>query len=288
MIRTNEKNHKILVNEDKLLGIRSIGRPIGVKVGVPALVCYLRGTCIRTPEGERRIEELKIGDPVVTISGESKPIKWIGRQRFKKSGKCWPKDFEPIRISRFALDERTPHRDLCVSPNHAIYIDGVLIPAKYLINGINITQCAPEGADIIEYLHIELFAHDVIYAEGATAETFGSRREARDHFDNFYEYYPAVPQRARNRASSVRAAALGRVPVREGHAAFAQCTGAVDGRAHNTGQNSGSTCCARTGLGELIETRRRFRVCPGRLRSARLPTISVSLPSGSISLPSAA
>ena len=65
----------------------------------------------------------------------------------------------------------------------------MLIPAKYLVNGLNITQCAPEGADVIDYLHIELFAHDVIYAEGATAETFGSLREARDHFDNFYEYY---------------------------------------------------------------------------------------------------
>jgi len=181
---------KILVNEDKLLGARSIDRPIGVKVGTAtAVVCYLRGTHIRTPDGERRIEDLKIGDPVVTLSGEGKPIKWIGRQRFKRSGKCWPKDFEPIRISRYALGERSPERDLYLSPNHAIYIDGVLIPAKYLVNGLNITQCAPEGADVIDYLNIELFMHDVIYAEGATAETFGSLREARDHFDNFAEYY---------------------------------------------------------------------------------------------------
>jgi hypothetical protein len=176
------------VNEDKLLGARTLGRPIGVKGGV-AIVCYLRGTRIRTPEGERRIEALKIGDSVMTLSGENKPVKWIGRQRFKKSSERWPMDFEPIRISRFALDERSPYRDLYVSPNHAIYIDGVLIPAKYLVNGLSIAQRAPDGADAIEYLHIELFGHDVIYAEGATAETFGSLREARDHFDNFYEYY---------------------------------------------------------------------------------------------------
>jgi len=155
--------------------------------------CYLRGTNIRAPEGERRIEELKIGDPVVTLSGESKPIKWIGRRRFKKSSEHWGKDFEPIRISAFAIDERTPHRDLYLSPNHRIYIDGVLIPAKYLVNGLNITQCAPEGADIIEYLHIELFAHDVIYAEGMTAETMGWWPEGRDHFDNFAEYYRLYP-----------------------------------------------------------------------------------------------
>jgi hypothetical protein len=187
------QTRKILVNEDKLLGVRCIDRPIGVKVGVPAAVCYLRGTRIRIPEGERRIEDLKIGDRVVTLSGEGKPIKWIGRQRFKKSTERWPTDFEPIRIGRFALDERTPHRDLYLSPNHAVYIDGVLIPAKYLLNGLNITQCAPEGADVIDYLNIELFTHDVIYAEGATAETFGSLREARDHFDNFYEYYRLYP-----------------------------------------------------------------------------------------------
>ncbi len=188
MTRNYDGTRKILVDEDKLLGARILGRPIGVKAGA-AIVCYLRGTRIRTPDGERRIEELNIGDHVVTLSGASKPIKWIGRQRFKKSSERWPRDFEPIRINRFALDERTPHRDLYVSPNHAIYIDGVLIPAKYLVNGLNITQCAPKGAGVIDYLHIELFAHDVIYAEGATAETFGSLREARDHFDNFYEYY---------------------------------------------------------------------------------------------------
>jgi Hint domain len=183
-----ESSRKILLRKEKLLGINTVDRPIGVKVGLPP-VCYLRGTYIRTPQGDRRIEDLKIGGLVITLSGESKPVKWIGRQQFKKSSDHWPTDFEPIRIGRFALDERTPHRDLYISPNHAIYIDGVLIPAKYLVNGVSITQCAPEKAEIIDYMHIELFAHDVIYAEGATAETFGAHRQARDQFDNFYEYY---------------------------------------------------------------------------------------------------
>ena len=232
-----DQPRKILVNEDKLLGIRCVGRPIGVKIGVP-IVCYLRGTHIRTPEGEHRIEELKIGDLIVTLSGECKPIKWIGRQRFKKNAECWPKDFEPIRISRFALDERTPHRDLYLSPNHSVYIDGVLIPAKYLVNGRSITQCAPEGAAIIDYLHIELFAHDVIYAEGATAETFGSRREARDHFDNFAEYYRLYSSEDETASPPCAPLLWGTAEVRQCLAALAQRSGAVDGHAHKSGQNA--------------------------------------------------
>jgi hypothetical protein len=128
------------------------------------------------------------------LSGESKPIKWIGRQRFEKRSDRWPADLEPVRISRLALDERTPHRDLYVSPNHAIYIDGVLIPAKYLVNGTSIVQAMPDGVEEIEYFHIELETHEVIFAEGVAAETLlvMKDREAfadliREKFDNFAE-----------------------------------------------------------------------------------------------------
>jgi len=191
---TREKTRKILINEDELLGSRCIGRPIGVKCGT--VVCYLRGTRIRTPEGERRIEDLKIGDQVVTVSGESKPIKWIGHQRFNKpAGSAWPKSLLPVRVSRFALDAHTPFKDLYVSPNHALFIDDVLIPAIYLVNGTSIVQAMPRGVEEIDYFHIELETHEVIFAEGAAAETLLviNDRETfadltHDKFDNFVEH----------------------------------------------------------------------------------------------------
>ena len=148
--------------------------------------CYLRGTAIRTPSGEREIGELRIGDPVVTYSGEPKPIKWIGRRRLQREDGDWPRDVIPVKLMRSALDDDIPHRELCLSPNHGIYVDGQLIPAGALVNGRTITFCR-EARKVIEYLHIELFEPDVIFAESAATETFLPFRNRR-MFDNIEEY----------------------------------------------------------------------------------------------------
>src|SRR5262249_14790731 len=100
--------------------------------------CFVKGTRIRTPQGEARIEDLGIGDLVETVRGEILPIKWIGRNTYKKSGSVWPENSIPIRVSRFAIDENTPHTDLYLSPGHALFIDDFLIPVKYLVNGTSI------------------------------------------------------------------------------------------------------------------------------------------------------
>src|SRR5262245_61012235 len=133
-----------------------------------------------------------IGDHVYTLSGESKPSKWIGHQRFtRNAGSAWPKSVLPVRVSRFALDEQTPQRDLYVSPNHALLLDGVLIPAIYLVNGTSIVQAMPEGVEEIDYFHIELETHEIVFAEGAAAETLLVIHDhhfadlTHDKFDNF-------------------------------------------------------------------------------------------------------
>src|SRR6476660_7842974 len=79
---------------------------------VPPAVCFLRWTLVLTPEGETPVEELDIGDLVVTAKGTALPVKWIGRRHFNKdAGSDWPKAIARSRIA-FALDEHTPHRDL--------------------------------------------------------------------------------------------------------------------------------------------------------------------------------
>ncbi len=132
--------------------------------------CYCPGTLIKTARGEKRVEKLKIGDKVMTASGALRPIKWIGRRSYGGRFIRGDKDILPVCIRAGALDDNVPKRDLWISPHHAMYLDGVLIEAKDLVNGISIAQA--ERVERVEYFHIELETHDVIVAEGALAESY--------------------------------------------------------------------------------------------------------------------
>jgi hypothetical protein len=150
--------------------------------------CFLRGTSITTPKGGVCIEDLQVGDLVETVNGKAMQIKWVGHQIYKKSGPSWASSVMPIRISRHALDEQTPSKDLYLSPNHALFMDGVLIRVKDLVNGISIAPALPAGRDMIEYFHIVLDTHEVILAEGVPAETFLLTTSNHQNFMNFPEY----------------------------------------------------------------------------------------------------
>ena len=150
------------------------------------LRCFLKGTKISTPSGDRLVQDLRIGDEVQTLAGR-KTIKWIGYNKFtKEEGRAWQDSVMPIRVARFAIDDHTPHCDLYLSPGHCIFFNEALIPVMYLINEATIAQGTPSDMSALEYYHIELDTHEVIYAEGALAESFdGSDREI---FSNFMEY----------------------------------------------------------------------------------------------------
>ncbi len=151
-----------------------------------ATSCYAPGTRIATRTGEVAVEDLQIGDLVTTASGESKPVKWIGRRSYSADTVAEFSNLRPVLIRKNALAPGLPQRDLMVSPMHALYIDGVFIPAAVLVNGVSILRREMAGA--ADYIHIELDAHDVIFAEGAPAETFVDDN-SRALFDNVSEYY---------------------------------------------------------------------------------------------------
>jgi hypothetical protein len=132
------------------------------------------------------VQDLQIGDEVQTLTGP-KTIKWIGYNKFtKEEGRAWQDSVMPIRVARFAIDDHTPHRDLYLSPLHCIFFNESLFPVMYLINEASIAQGMPSDMSAIEYYHIELDTHEVIYAEGALVESFDG--SSRENFSNFVQY----------------------------------------------------------------------------------------------------
>jgi hypothetical protein len=141
----------------------------GTGLAVTFTACYATGTRILTARGELPIEALRVGEPVVCASGRLVPIHWLGRRRVDFRGHARPGEVWPVRIGKDAFGPGTPSRDLRVSPDHAVHVDGVLIPARYLVNGSTVVQ---EPLATVEYWHLELPAHDVLVAEGLTAESY--------------------------------------------------------------------------------------------------------------------
>jgi hypothetical protein len=162
-------------------------------------VCFLRGTLIWTPSGERGVEDLRVNDLVVTSAGEAKPIQWVWRRRFERRSKQkWGEEIVPIRVAQSALGLNTPHRDLYLSRYHCLYLDGVLIPVADLINDSTIARADATYLREIEYFHIKLKRHSVIYAEGAACETLQAVTAVNSdevEFEQYRKFYgePVLP-----------------------------------------------------------------------------------------------
>jgi len=133
--------------------------------------CFLRGTKIKTVDGERCIEDLAIGDLLPTALAGVQPVQWVGSWRVKKSGESWQRFARPVRIAKSALAPNVPHTDLYVTQGHALFIDGLLVTAGSLVNDTTIALDGAHQFDELEYFHIKLARHGVIFAEGAACET---------------------------------------------------------------------------------------------------------------------
>ncbi len=131
--------------------------------------CFRAGTQILTPDGPRSVERLREGDLVVTHDGETQPLIWVGERWVDCDRHPHPETVLPVLIEQGAFGPGVPSRDLCVSPDHAIFCSGVLIPAKHLMNGSSIRQIDTPD---ITYHHIELAQHNVVWAETLPVETY--------------------------------------------------------------------------------------------------------------------
>jgi hypothetical protein len=141
-------------------------------VTVDSVPCFVAGTLIATPAGERAVETLRPGDLVLTRDDGAQPLRWIGSRTIAATG-----DFAPVHIRAGAFGD---HRALSVSPQHRVLIDGplaellfgeaeVLVAALDLVNGASVTR--REGGEVT-YVHLLFDRHQVIRSEGLETESF--------------------------------------------------------------------------------------------------------------------
>jgi len=144
--------------------------------------CFATGTRIETTRGAVAVENLVIGDMVpAKFAGAAVPIIWIGHRTVTCDRHPRPEQVWPVRVMRGAFGRNQPQSDLWLSPDHAVYVDKVLIPIKRLINGTSVAQVPVQQ---IAYYHIELPRHDVVTAEGLAVESYLDLAGRRSDFAN--------------------------------------------------------------------------------------------------------
>lgn len=167
--------------------------------------CFTPGTLIATPEGERRVEELTVGDRVITRDNGIQTIRWYGRQDLDSDILEQAAHLQPILIHQGALGNGLPERDMMVSPNHrvlvandktALYFEDreVLVAAKHLVglDGIDAVETSS-----VSYIHFMFDQHEVVLSDGAWTESFQPGDQTLRGLDNaqrneIYEIFPEL------------------------------------------------------------------------------------------------
>jgi hypothetical protein len=115
---------------------------------------------IETPVGQVPVDIVRVGMTVTLARGGAGVVRWIGRRHFR--------NLATIDIAAGALGGGMPRRPLRLSPDHAVFVGGLLVPVDLLVNGRSIVRRKPGEADC---LHVELDGHDIIIADGASVES---------------------------------------------------------------------------------------------------------------------
>lgn len=140
------------------------------------LNCFLSGSLIRTPRGDVAVEEISIGDEVITFDWKtnqeiSQQVIWVGKANTQV--KPHLSDDEagwPVRILKNAISEGVPFKDMLITPEHCLFFEGKFVPARMLVNGASIFF--DKSITSYDYYHVETAQHSVITADGMLTESY--------------------------------------------------------------------------------------------------------------------
>ena len=166
------------------------GQALRVQVtggSVTEVICFAEDTLITTARGDRPVQEMEVGDLVMTRDNGLQALRWTGRRQLCGETLTRQERLRPVRIAAGALGDGVPATDLMVSPQHRVLLRSrianrmfgaaeVLCPAKHLLDlpGIEIV------ADLagITYVHLLFDRNEVLFSNGAEAESLFTGPEA--------------------------------------------------------------------------------------------------------------
>lgn len=161
--------------------LRSAAGPAAAPPDGGGLICFARDTAIAVPGGQRRIQDIRPGDLVLTRDNGPRPVLWAGSRRLGGGRLHAMPQLRPIRFRAGALGIGRPDGDLLVSPRHRMLVTGaaaltlfdapeVLVAAEDLLNGRTIT--VDHALREVEYFHLLLEEHGILRANGLESESF--------------------------------------------------------------------------------------------------------------------
>lgn len=151
--------------------------------------CFTPGTLVDTLCGPVRVEEIAVGDMVLTRDSGYRPVRWVGRRDLSLADLIARPDFRPVQIARGALGADCPDRDMLVSPQHRMLLTGagaellvgeaeVLVAALHLDGRAGVTRVLPREG--VSYVHVMFDDHEIIRADGAWSESFQPGKASLD------------------------------------------------------------------------------------------------------------
>ncbi len=147
---------------------------------IAAPPCFTPGTRIRMKRGEKRVEDIVVGDEVMTLDRGPQTVRWVGRVEVDEDLLRAQPEFRPILIRKGALGVMMPERDMMVSPQHRILLGGwraelicgetqVLAAAAHLVDGDGVRVA--EGLRRVTYVHLQLDRHEILLSDGVPTES---------------------------------------------------------------------------------------------------------------------
>lgn len=144
------------------------------------IICFAKGTLIRTRNGDVPVEKLMVGDEVATADHGYQPIRWIGSRRLDQGDLARNPKLRPVRFSVGSLSASLPTRDLLVSRQHRMLVKSKVAARMFgmtqvLVSAFKLTGLpgiqVDDDVQEVEYFHLMFSEHEVIFAEGAPSES---------------------------------------------------------------------------------------------------------------------